>query len=211
MVGAGYLSIVIFFLTFNLSPIQSFSTKFALSVNSQPPQNLVTAKSVKPVQNVTVKKTVKPPITLGLPARLKIPKIKVDVALERVGLTADGAVGAPKGPINAAWYKLGPRPGEIGSAVITGHYGVWKSGIPTVFNNLDKLSPGDKLSVKDDRGIITTFVVREIKSYDPKAGAAEVFASGDGKAHLNLITCEGIWDKTAKSYPKRLVVFTDKE
>jgi len=36
-------------------------------------------------------------------------------------------------------------------------------------------------------------------------------ASSDAKAHLNLITCEGVWDKVSKSYSKRLVVFTDRE
>jgi hypothetical protein len=53
--------------------------------------------------------------------------------------------------------------------------------------------------------------VREIKKYDPNANASDVFISGDGKAHLNLITCVGFWNKVSKSYPKRLVIFADKE
>ena len=28
-------------------------------------------------------------------------------------------------------------------------------------------------------------------------------------AHLNLITCEGIWNKVNDTYPQRLVIFTD--
>lgn len=53
--------------------------------------------------------------------------------------------------------------------------------------------------------------MREIRSYDPTVDASGIFGSNDGKAHLNLITCEGIWDATKKSYSKRIVVFTDKE
>ena len=54
------------------------------------------------------------------------------------------------------------------------------------------------------------FVVRKIQSYDPGEDASEVFVSNDGKPHLNLITCDGVWDKQAKQYSKRLVVFSDR-
>lgn len=146
----------------------------------------------------------------GLPKRLRIPKIKVDAAIEQVGLTPDGAMGVPKGRVNTAWYNLGPRPGEKGSSVIDGHYG-WKNGLPAVFDTIHKLRPGDKIFAEDDQGVITTFVVRESRRYDPKADALGVFFSNDGLAHLNLITCGGVWNKVTKSYSQRLVVFTDKE
>lgn len=54
-------------------------------------------------------------------------------------------------------------------------------------------------------------MVRELRTYGPKDDVTNVFNSSDGQAHLNLITCEGIWDKASKSYSKRLVIFTDKE
>jgi LPXTG-site transpeptidase (sortase) family protein len=117
----------------------------------------------------------------------------------------------PKGHANAAWFNLGSRPGDDGSAVITGHYGIWKNGMPTVFNNLYKLRKGDKLYVKDKKGITVTFIVRELRTYSPDDDASDVFNSSDGRSHLNLITCQGAWNKVSKSYPKRLVVFTDKE
>ena len=149
-------------------------------------------------------------VSPGLPMRLKIPKINVDAVVEYVGLTPQGAVGVPKGPSNTAWFDLGPRPGEKGSSVIVGHFG-WKNGIPAAFDNLNKLRKGDKLYVEDDKGAIISFVVRESRRYDQKADASDVFSSNDGKPHLNLITCEGIWSKVSKSYSNRLVVFTDKE
>ena len=62
----------------------------------------------------------------------------------------------------------------------------------------------------DDKGTLTSFVVRESRKYNVAADATAVFISNDGKAHLNLITCNGAWDARAKTYTKRLVVFADK-
>ena len=148
--------------------------------------------------------------SFGLPVRLKIPSIRVDASVEYVGLTPDGAMDVPKEPANTAWFNLGPRPGENGSSVIAGHYG-WKNGKASVFDNLYKLNKGDKLYIEDDKGVIVSFVVRESRRYDPNEDASDVFGLQDGKPHLNLITCEGAWDKVSKTYSKRLVIFTDKE
>lgn len=147
----------------------------------------------------------------GLPVRFSIPKINVDSSIEYVGLTPDGTMDITKRPDDVAWFQLGPRPGAKGSAVIAGHYGHWKDGSGSIFDNLNTVRAGDKIYVTDDQGVTTTFVVRESRLFDPKADASVVFDSHDGVAHLNLITCDGVWDANSKSYSKRLVVFTDKE
>ena len=167
-------------------------------VISQALQTLIDLQTTKNVEN-----------SASLPVRLKIPKIKVDAAFEYLGLTPGGAMDVPKGPNNVAWFDLGSRPGDIGSAVVAGHYG-WKNNIPAVFDNLFQLKKGDKIYVIDEKGGTTTFVVTEIGIYDQNGDAANVFASNDGKAHLNLITCEGVWDVITKTRPNRLVIFTDK-
>ncbi|MFA5933826.1 MAG: class F sortase [Candidatus Paceibacterota bacterium] len=146
---------------------------------------------------------------VGNPERIIIPTIGVDATIEHVGLTSGGEMDVPKGPENAAWFNLGPRPGEKGSSVIDGHSG-WKNNIPAVFDSLYKLKKGDKVYIKNDMGVTTTFVVREFRTFNPKADASSVFGSNDGLAHLNLITCEGIWNNITKSSSERLVVFTDK-
>lgn len=145
----------------------------------------------------------------GLPIRLKISKIKIDAAIEYVGLTAKGEMGIPKLPRNVAWFNMGVRPGEIGTAAIAGHLN-WYNGAKSAFANLNKLKPGDKIIVLDDNGATSTFVVRKVRVYSSKEDASEVFFSNDGKAHLNLITCVGVWNKNTKQYSQRLVVFTDK-
>ncbi|MDO9231136.1 MAG: class F sortase [bacterium] len=147
----------------------------------------------------------------GLPVRLKIPAIEVDAVVEQAGLTPAGAMDTPKGPDDVAWFSLGTRPGENGSAVITGHYGTWKNGNGSVFDNLHKLKKGDNIYIEDEKGETISFVVRESRNYEPDAETSEVFSSDDEMSHLNLITCEGTWDKDLKSYSERLVVFADKE
>jgi LPXTG-site transpeptidase (sortase) family protein len=146
----------------------------------------------------------------SLPARLVIPSLKINASIEYVGLTPNGAMDVPTGPANVAWFDLGPRPGDNGSSVIDGHSG-YKNNKPAVFDNLYKLHKGDKIYVEDSQGATITFITREIRSYDPKADASDVFISNDGKSHLNLITCVGFWDKILKSHSERLIVFTDKE
>lgn len=185
------------------SPVEiSYAKPVSLAVIKSPEIN-----STNAILNVTYPKQE----ISGLPIRLKIPKIKVDAAFESVGLTAQSAIGVPKNPVNAAWYNLGPRPGEAGNAVITGHYGPWKNGAKSVFNNLNKLRAGDKIYVEDDKGIVTAFIVRGMRSFGEKDDASSIFTANDSGSHLILITCEGVWNSKTKSYSKRLVIFADKE
>lgn len=141
------------------------------------------------------------------PVRLTIPTINVQAEVVQVGLTAQGAMEVPGNAVDVGWLYIGPRPGEKGSAVMAGHFD-GENGEAGVFNDLDKLRAGDKLYVEDEKGEIIAFAVRENRIYDP-GFADEVFNQNDG-AHLNLVTCDGVWEGKKKSYSKRLVVFTDK-
>jgi len=146
---------------------------------------------------------------IGVPARITIPSISVDAAIEEVALTEDGAMDVPTLPRDAAWYGLGPRPGEPGSAAIAGHVDDEK-GAAAVFADLHKVKAGDRILVRDDEGTVTRFIVRESRRYGADEEARDVFASDDGGAHLSVITCDGPWDKRAGQYARRLVVFADK-
>lgn len=156
----------------------------------------------------TSDQVVTPAKDVELSMRLRIARIGVDAPIQGVGLAADGSMAVPKNPFETGWYELGPRPGSIGSAVITGHVDS-PTGAPAVFADLDKLVVGDVITVEDE-GVSHTFRVREIRIYPAEADATEIFTSTDGKAHLNLITCFGSWDTDAKQYTDRLVIFTDK-
>lgn len=193
----------LFFVVFFVVPVSlGIILKYHFMIAPQP--DLVEGNKETPVFSEP-----KNPI-VGLPIRLKIPAIGVDSLVEGVGVTTNGEMDVPKGPTTTAWFDLGPRPGEEGSSVISGHYG-WKNGIAATFDNLHNLKSGDKIYVENDMGTSTIFLVHDTHLYDQKADATNVFSSNDGKAHLNLITCEGVWSKDQKSYSNRLVVFADKE
>ncbi len=142
----------------------------------------------------------------GLPVRLIIPKISVDARVSLMGLTSSGNMEAPSTNQDAGWYKYGPHPGNTGSAVIAGHLGV---GSKAVFTDLSLLEKGDTVSIKDDRGRTTSFVVRETRTYAYDTEPSEVFRSTTG-VHLNLITCNGDYNIGQQTYSERLVVFTDR-
>lgn len=146
--------------------------------------------------------------TGGLPARLKIPKIKVDTKVAYMGLTKTGDMAVPSNVKDAGWYKYGAHPGNNGSAVIAGHLDGLK-GEAGVFVDLNKLRKGDSLMVVDNKGQATFFTVKETRIYGQTEQPGEVFNRRDG-THLNLITCTGAWNKTQHRFAKRLVVFTDK-
>ena len=192
-----FFLIIIFFSTTNLR-IQSSHIKSDSIIKNQSWENKTKNNKISTEKIVS-----------GLPIWLIIPKINVDAPIKYVGLTAQWNMDAPKGPDIVTWFKLWPKPWEIGSAVIAGHYGKWKNGKISVFKNLNKLVKGNKIYIKNDKWITISFVVTKTKQYKRNADAWEVFTSDDGKSHLNLITC--IYDKISKTYPKRLVVFTDKE
>lgn len=144
---------------------------------------------------------------IGFPTRLIIPSINVDAAVQNIGLAADGSIGAPNGPYDVAWFDLGSKPGETGSAIISGHYGKWLSGANSVFDNLNKLKKGDKIYVKDDKGNTVAFTVQSSKIYNSNQTVPDLFKS-TGKG-LNLITCNGTWIQSQKTYSNRLVIYAE--
>ncbi len=148
----------------------------------------------------------------GSPVRLKIPKLNIDAGFQYAGLKPGGTMEIPSNIVDVGWFTGSVRPGEKGTAIITGHVAQIRGGVmtkPGVFSNLSELSAGDTLYVLNDKGGTTTFIVRESRSYDPAADATDVFTCKDGGAHLNLITCEGTWNPARQSYSQRLVIFAD--
>ncbi len=143
----------------------------------------------------------------ALPQRITIPAIGVNAAIQQVGITTLGAMDVPGNATDAGWYNLGPVPGASGSAVMVGHYDT-VDGTKGIFANLHLLKPGEIISIEDSNKHQTVFIVRESRKYNPQADASEVFGQASGN-HLNLITCDGKWDNSQKSYSERLVVFSD--
>ena len=138
------------------------------------------------------------------PARLEIPRAKVQAPVEQVGVDGQGNIGVPSAPTNVAWYDRGPAPGQPGDAILNGHVD-WTTG-PAVFANLRALQAGDEVTIVTQSGKQLRFKVTSSKSYDASTQPpADLFATS-GPPRISLITCTGPWDKGRKQYQQRLVV-----
>lgn len=141
------------------------------------------------------------------PARVQIPSLDVNAAVQYVGVKANGAMANPSNFKDVGWYKYGTVPGREGSAVIAGHVDN-ALALDGVFKRLGELRVGDDIYVVRNDDTKLHFKVTRMEEYPYKeAPAEEIFATGGGK-YLNLITCAGTWIKDEKSYDKRLVVYT---
>jgi sortase A len=172
-----------------------------LGIKNTNTANLYTNKTNYAVISVT------PVPSPGLPVTLIIQKLDVNTRIEPVQKNRAGEMDIPQVVSNAGWYSLGVRPGETGNAVIDGHVNNPQLK-PEIFAHLDRLEPGDKVTIIDETGKEWNFQVLRVKNLPEKNfPIEEVFGAGQ-TANLNLITCGGEWDKILKTYNKRVVVFT---
>ena len=141
------------------------------------------------------------------PVTLIIPRIKVNAAVESVGLDPTGAMATPTTAFRVAWFDGGPVPGRPGNAVIDGHLDSRIYG-EAVFWNLDKLAPGDKVEVAMPNRKTLTFVVQRVAVYPYDNAPLDEIFGPTSAANLNLITCSGVFDRASHNYNLRRVVYT---
>ncbi|HEX8228691.1 MAG TPA: class F sortase [Chloroflexia bacterium] len=144
----------------------------------------------------------------SLPAYLTIPTMGVVSKVEHVGVDKDNNMDIPKEAMNVGWFKPGAIPGNPGNSVMDGHLNWY--GIPeAVFFHLDKLKAGDRVYVRDDRGRDRAFVVtkQQVCVWN-NCPLMDVFGPTK-QTRLNLITCQGNFNRATQNYEKRLVVFTE--
>jgi len=143
----------------------------------------------------------------SIPTRISIPSLRVHAKIIEVGLAADGSIATPAAdPAEATgWYRLGPTPGELGTAVIVGH--VDTDSRPAVFHRLTELSEGKLIEVNREDHRVATFRVESVESF-PKTSfpADRVFESTD-RARLVLVTCGGTWVGGDIGYSDNVIVF----
>ena len=142
----------------------------------------------------------------GQPVRIQIPSIKVDAAIEYVGLTPEGNMDIPKNYDNTAWYEPGARPGDVGNAVIAGHVDS-KTGI-AVFWYLAKLKPGNEVFVVGADGVTRRFVVDALNSYGRTDAPLQRIFGPTAERHLNIITCDSSTPFADGHYASNVVVYT---
>ncbi|PWU57390.1 class F sortase, partial [Micromonospora sp. S4605] len=141
------------------------------------------------------------------PTTITIPRIGVDASIISLGTNPDGTVQVP--PLEraelAGWYQPGPSPGEVGNAVIVGHVDSAKIG-PAVFFSLGALQPGDAITVAREDGQPATFTVESVQRHPKDAFPTELVYGPSDKPGLRVVTCGGVFDEAAGSYPDNVIV-----
>lgn len=144
---------------------------------------------------------------VDLPTRLFIPTIGINADVKQIGLVSPGRMAVPRAFADVGWYKYGPAPGAMGTAVMIGHLdnGLGLSG---VFKRLHELRAGDEVAVLTEAGNTMYFRVESLKTYPYDQVPPEELSSSDD-IRMILITCAGHWIYTkdqGMTYDHRLVV-----
>lgn len=140
------------------------------------------------------------------PVALRIPALGVDESLITLGLNSDETVEVPADYDKPGWYKFGPAPGQLGSAVILGHVDSHEG--PAVFHRLKNLKAGDSVEVSLTDGNVARFAVTKVETYPKTEFPAEQVYGSHGDQTLQLVTCGGEFDPHARSYLSNVVAYT---
>lgn len=140
-----------------------------------------------------------------LPRRIRVPSLAIDAVVERVGRKENGDMATPSSFATVGWYSPGAKPGGPGNAVFAGHLNN-ALGLSGVFEDLGDIKVGASVEVVGDRGSTLSYVVTEVAEYPAEGASLEHIFSREGPSQIVLITCEGEWDQSARSFDKRLVV-----
>jgi|SRR5680860_92640 len=164
------------------------------------------AGNTTPAPPATVPATPSAALARSVPVALRIPAIGVAVSLSTLGLNPDRTVQVPTNYQQPGWFRLGPSPGQVGSAVILGHVDDFTG--PAVFFRLRSLKAGDKVEVSLADGVVAHFEVTTVAMYPKKQFPAQQVYASHGYSALQLVTCGGQFDKRAGSYLSNVVAYT---
>jgi sortase (surface protein transpeptidase) len=167
-------------------------------------QPVVLRPSPAPVESTLATTATAAPTPSARPAALRIPALELSVPLSGLGLQDDGTVEVPADPDDAGWFRLGPAPGQPGSAVLLGHVDSRRG--PGVFFRLHTLRAGDTVDVELDDGSLARFAVTSVATYPKDEFPGELVYGGQGDSTLQLVTCGGDFDRDARSYLSNVVV-----
>lgn len=139
------------------------------------------------------------------PFSVRVPAIGVDSNLTNLGRQPDGSVEVPADWQRAGWFTGSARPGQTGPAVILGH--VDSRAGPAVFHRLHELAPGDEILVDRADGSTVRFTVDRIERHEKDDFPTQAVYYPTLEATLRLVTCGGVFERTAGSYRDNVIVF----
>jgi sortase (surface protein transpeptidase) len=140
----------------------------------------------------------------GPPTNIRIPKIKVNTTIVPLAVDNAGALEPPPNFTQVGWYAQGAAPGDIGPAVLAGHYDNTISG--TVFYRLRLLVSGDHVQIERD-GKWIDFTVVYSGEYSKQQFPTGLVYGPTPDPELRLITCGGTFNGRVGSYDDNIVVY----
>ncbi|MET9259310.1 class F sortase [Amycolatopsis sp. NPDC004079] len=143
------------------------------------------------------------------PTSVEIPKIGAKSTLITVLPNKDGQISVPsvKNPMQAAWYRLSPVPGDVGPAIVLGH--VDGDHKPGIFYKLKDVNPGDEVDVERSDGKKLKFVVDRKEQVPKDTFPTQAVFGNTDKPQLRIITCGGVFDHAEHSYKDNIVVYAN--
>jgi sortase (surface protein transpeptidase) len=177
------------------------ATAGASDMSAPPAAPASAAPSLTPHSNMSTYRSMRTHSETALPVRLRIPAIEVDTRLEYLGLNDDKSINVNFDSSVAGWWEGGPRPGQVGPAVIMGHVR-WNA--PAVFSRLHTLQRGDEILIDRVDGTTARFVVTRQGKYKKVAFPSDLVYYPTLEPELRLVTCGGL---ISGQYSENLVVF----
>jgi hypothetical protein len=141
------------------------------------------------------------------PARLRIPELDLNATVAAVGVDAKtGEFAVPPSVDRVGWYRFGPGvTARAGSIVIAGHVDSAEQGEGAFFR-LDRLAPGDTMTLAGPDGVDREFEVVARERYRKTRIPLDRYFARDGAPRLTLITCGGPFDAKTGHYLDNVVV-----
>jgi LPXTG-site transpeptidase (sortase) family protein len=169
------------------------------------PLRTITRTTLNPSEKPINTRTAAYIVPADQPRLINMPSINAEAFIQKVDVDSGRKMAVPTNVHLAGWYVGAKRPGENGLAVIDGHVsGRYSSG---VFQKLQQLQRGSKFSVEFGDGASKTFVVTKVQLVSLNDATRVLFWRDPTiDAQLNLITCGGDFDTTARLYNKRVIV-----
>lgn len=143
------------------------------------------------------------PIPRAAPVKIVIPSLHTEAPIQPVGLDAYGRMATVPHPRVIAWYTGGATPGQPGNAIFAGHRD-W-NGVLGTFWKLETVPIGSHVLIQLSNGATKTFTVISNHSYPEHQVPARVMQL-TGAARVTLITCVGVFIRSAGGYQSRVVV-----
>jgi hypothetical protein len=144
--------------------------------------------------------------TVKAPVEVSIGALGVRARVIPVGVVqARGTMEVPRDVSVVGWYRFGPSPGGLGSAILVGHVDSRAQGRGAFFR-LARLPIGASIFVKSGDGRKLAFKVVARRSY-PKDRLPNRIFDRMGPPTLTLVTCGGTFDERTRRYADNIVIF----